>query len=88
MTAKEKVIELVDKFTLYLGTDVNGDECYVDIIEAKICALICLDEILEFAYDVEWEKKEEAVSKLKFLKEVKQEINNYDTKRKSKRVVR
>ena len=75
MTAKEKVIELVDKFTLYLGTDVNGDECYVDIIEAKRCALICVDEILEFAYDVEWEKREEAVSKLKFLKEVKQEIN-------------
>ena len=75
MTAKEKAIELVDKFTLYLGTDVNGDECYVDIIEAKRCALICVDEILEFAYDVEWEKREEAVSKLKFLKEVKQEIN-------------
>ena len=75
MTAEEKAIELVDKFTLYLGTDVNGDECYVDIIEAKRCALICVDEILEFAYDIEWEKKEEAVSKLKFLKEVEQEIN-------------
>ena len=45
--AKEKAIELVDKFTLYLGTDVNGDECYVDIIEAKRCALICVDEILK-----------------------------------------
>ena len=75
MKAKEKAIELVDKFTLYLGTDVDGDECYVDIIEAKQCALICVDEILEFAYDVEWEKREEAVSKLKFLKEVKQELN-------------
>ena len=75
MKAKEKAIELVDKFTLYLGTDVNGDECYVDIIEAKQCALICVDKILEFAYDIEWEKKEEAVSRLKFLKEVKQEIN-------------
>ena len=75
MTAKEKARDLVDKFTLYLGTDVDGDECYVDIIEAKQCALICVDEILEFAYDVEWEKREEAVSKLKFLKEVKKEIN-------------
>ena len=71
----EKARDLVDKFTLYLGTDVDGDECYVDIIEAKQCALICVDEILEFAYDVEWEKREEAVSKLKFLKEVKKEIN-------------
>ena len=42
---------------------------------AKECALICVDEILKFAYDIEWEKKEEAISKLKFLKEVKQEIN-------------
>ncbi len=47
MTAKEKAIELVNKFTLYLGTDVNGDECYVDIIEAKRCALICVDEIIK-----------------------------------------
>ena len=75
MKAKEKAKELVDKFTLYLGTDVDGDECYVDIMEAKQCALICVDEMLEFAYDIEWEKKEEAVSRLKFLKEVKQEIN-------------
>ena len=46
-----------------------------DIDHAIESALICVDEMLEFAYDVEWEKREEAVSKLKFLKEVKQEIN-------------
>ena len=68
MTAKEKAKELVDKF---LNEQNNTEE----ISEAKQCALICVDEILEFTYDIEWEKKEEAISKLKFLKEVKQEIN-------------
>ena len=68
MTAKEKAKELVDKF---LNEQNNTEE----ISEAKQCALICVDEMLEFAYDIEWEKKEEAISKFKFLKEVKQEIN-------------
>ena len=66
MKAKEKAIDLVNKFLqIYDGR----------VPQAKQCALICVDEMLEFAYDVEWEKREEAVSKLKFLKEVKQEIN-------------
>ena len=65
MKAKEKAIDLVNKFLqIYDGR----------VPQAKKCALICVDEMLEFAYDIEWEKKEEAVSKLKFLKEVKQEI--------------
>ena len=73
MTAKEKAKELFDRFykiepvePIYIGMDKG---------QAKQCALICVDEILEFAYDIEWEKKGEAISKLKFLKEVKQEIN-------------
>ena len=70
MTAKEKAIELVDKFTLYLGTDVNGDECYVDILEAKQCALICVDEILREIpkrFDSEeryWEDVKKEIGKL------------------------
>ena len=64
MKAKEKAMEIAMKFDKYGQTD-----------NAKQCALICVDEILEFAYDIEWEKKEEAISKLKFLKEVKQEVN-------------
>ena len=64
MTAKEKAMEIAMKFDKYGQTD-----------NAVKCALICVDEILEFAYDIEWEKKEEAISKFKFLKEVKQEIN-------------
>ena len=69
MTAKEKAIELVDKFTLYLGTDVNGDECYVDILEAKQCALICVDEILSI-YAVECR-----IGLSSYWQEVKQELN-------------
>ena len=73
MTPKEKAKELFDRFygiepvqPIYIGMDKG---------QSKQCALICVDEILEFAYYIEWEKKEEAISKLKFLKEVKEEIN-------------
>ena len=72
MTAKEKAIELVDKFTLYLGTDVNGDECYVDILEAKQCALICVDEMLGI-YDIEGYDGDDI--EMAYLEEVKQELN-------------
>ena len=72
MTAKEKAIELVDKFTLYLGTDVNGDECYVDVIEAKQCALICVDEMLGI-YDIEGYDGDDI--EMAYLEEVKQELN-------------
>ena len=72
MTAKEKAIELVDKFTLYLGTDVNGDECYVDVIEAKQCALICVDEMLGI-YDIEGYDGDDI--EMAYLEEVKKEIN-------------
>jgi hypothetical protein len=47
MTAKEEAEELVKSFTLYLGTDADGEECYVDKLEAKRCALIAI----EFAAD-------------------------------------
>ncbi len=72
MTPKEKAIELVDKFTLYLGTDVNGDECYVDVIEAKQCALICVDEMLGI-YDIEGYDGDDI--EMAYLEEVKQELN-------------
>ena len=68
MKTREKAINLVEMFdeTLTYLESKN---------KAKQCALICVEEMLDFAYDVEWEKKEDALSKIKFLKEVKQEIN-------------
>ena len=58
MTAKEKAIELVSKMCLLDCRDEN-------IIIAKQCALICVDEILEFHDRID----------VKYWKEVKQEIN-------------
>ena len=72
MTAKEKAKQLYDK--MEFETKYNSQPSTVQGMCKKL-ALICVDEILEFAYDIEWEKKEEAISKLKFLKEVKQELN-------------
>ena len=78
MKAKEEAIELVERFLDFIpcnDNELSEDDMYNYQLEnAKQCALICVDEMLEFAYDIEWEKKEEAVSRLKFLKEVKQEI--------------
>ena len=64
MTSKEKAMEIAMKFDHKGETD-----------NAIQCALICVEEMIVFAYGVEWEKREDAISKLKFLKEVKQEIN-------------
>ena len=56
MTAKEKAKELVDRFRI-------GDRNMKS--KAKQCALICVDEILEFHDRID----------VKYWKEVKQEIN-------------
>lgn len=56
MTPKEKAKELVDKFS---WIDCSSD--------AKQCALICVDEILETYIDLD--------PKLNYWEEVKQEIN-------------
>ncbi len=53
MSPKTKAKELVDKFTLYLGTDVTGAKYYVNELEAKRCALIAVDEILKTFIDID-----------------------------------
>ena len=78
MTPKEKAKELVQRFSK-LEKGLDEQEWFKREVSFNShnqqCALICIDEMIEFAYDVEWKKKKEAISKLKFLKEVKQEIN-------------
>lgn len=67
MTPKEKAEELVDKFTLYLGTDVTGQEYYVNELDAKRCALIAVDEILQLcplANRDYWEQVKQEIEKL------------------------
>ena len=55
MTAKEKAMELVDKFQFM----------WMLKYDSKQCALICVDEILEFHDRID----------VKYWNEVKQEIN-------------
>lgn len=50
ITPKEKARDLVNKFTLFLGTDLEGNEYYVEQLEAKQCALIAVDEMLKVAF--------------------------------------
>ena len=62
MTSKEKAKELFDKYAMYLRSNLMYDEeAYED---AKVCALIAVDEILEHSYQV----------MKPFWQEVKQEI--------------
>ena len=63
MTAKDKAKELVDRFINQMPKYLQGK---LGRLTAKQCALICVDEMLQFDlrfFDIE------------FLKEVKQEIN-------------
>ena len=66
MTPKEKAIELVGNFTLFMGTDIDGNEHYLDKLYAKQCALIAVDEIISL-FIVECEDT-------RFWQEVKKEI--------------
>lgn len=72
MTPKEKAIELISKFKPY--ADYQEDDCFNQIekmlINAKQCALIAVEEILdiaEFYNDVEfiwWEEVKQEIEKL------------------------
>jgi hypothetical protein len=74
MEAKDKAKELVEKYLKKIIELAYAETKTKEL--AKKCALICVEELIKFAYDLEWKKKEEALVKIKFLKEVKQEINN------------
>tara|TARA_R110001606_G_scaffold87305_1_gene197118 strand:+ start:620 stop:820 length:201 start_codon:yes stop_codon:yes gene_type:complete len=65
MTPKEKAKELVNKFLqIYDGR----------VPQAKRCALICADEILELQLELSHDDDCHNISN--FYKEVKEEINN------------
>jgi len=63
MTPKEKAVELIEKMLLSHPASYNGAN--IGYAEAKQCALIAVDEIIEVAY---WE------SVKYYWQEVKQEI--------------
>ncbi len=74
--------DLVDKFTLFLGTDKNGDECFVDRLEAKRCADISVDIILDFLkfnvvpYTYDKDSMKAVIANKQHYIKVKQEIEN------------
>tara|TARA_R110002153_G_scaffold18092_2_gene63476 strand:+ start:857 stop:1063 length:207 start_codon:yes stop_codon:yes gene_type:complete len=65
LNAKEKALELVNKF---LNEQNNTEE----ISEAKQCALICVNELIE-VYDALGYDEED--SEIAYLEEVKNQIN-------------
>lgn len=68
--AKKKARELVDKFTIYLGTDAVGEEYYASQLDAKRCALIAVDYLI--AEQEIWQNGEP--NPVLFWQEVKKEI--------------
>ena len=47
MTPQEKAKELVDKYCFAIKTDVTDSGYFTNIIYAKECAIIAVDELLE-----------------------------------------
>ena len=79
MTPNEKAREIVDKF--YEVDTISADFMSSSSIDAKQCALICVNEILddltqsfEVAKDLHPHAQGLVAGSLKFWKEVKQEI--------------
>ena len=68
MTSKEKADELFNKFCYAIGTDRTDSGYYTNIIYAKQCALIAVDEIIENG--IKW------MPEIKWWMQVKKEITN------------
>ena len=77
MTPKEKAQNLVEKYKPYVypyigSSYLTGDEFPEEILRnAKICALIAVDEILNA---IEFSSQADELSKITYWNEVKQEI--------------
>jgi len=70
MTPKEKANELFGKFAMYLRANLMYDEEANE--DAKQCALITVDEILN---TIEYSSQADELSKVSYWTEVKKEIN-------------
>ena len=67
MTEKEEAIELVNKQMSSIYVNIKQNIAVSTVNAAKQCALICVDKILKTFIDID--------PKLKYWKEVKEEIN-------------
>ena len=71
MTPKEKAIELVNKFNHFRDTKKKEYIIYQDPTESIRCALIAVNELIEFTYNyTDYNEK----STKEYWQEVKQEI--------------
>lgn len=80
MEEKAKAKELIDKFLPYANkggyyTDVEYITGIDEIKNAKQCALICVDEILEA---IDWHENEFPNTEIEYWEKVKTEIENYE----------
>lgn len=65
MTPKEKAKELFDKYCLALKTEGNEFEYWTNVIQAKQCALIMIDEIINITFmQIYWKKVKNELEKL------------------------
>ena len=69
MTPKEKAKELFNKYYSYLKSNLMDDKEAIE--DAKQCALIAVDEIIEA---IEWHEYETPNKEIRYWQEVKQEI--------------
>ena len=72
MTPQEKAKELFDKYCFAIRTEERGSGYFTNIIYAKDCALIAVDEILKDKEEIDGMR---IINDLYWLK-VKKEIEN------------
>jgi hypothetical protein len=65
MTPKEKAEEIFNRMCLVMATEKTEYAYYTNVIHAKQCALICIDEMLNISDDSNEQRD---------LEQVKQEI--------------
>ena len=73
MTLKDKAKELFDKYCYAIRTEETGSGYFTNIIYAKQCALIAVDEILNLLINV-YEFDEFNNGKVEYWQEVKKEL--------------
>ena len=72
MTPKEKAKELFNKYCFAIRTEETDSGYFTNVIYAKYCALIAVDEVIEALHEHHWQNR----LIIDYWEEVKHEINN------------
>lgn len=70
MTPQQEAKELINKFCYEIATEGREDHYYTNVIHAKKCAIVAVNEILKVAFYANEEKI------YNFYLDVKQELEN------------